>query len=232
MAHVVELVREITESVTNRDILLVNAGIVKALPQQGDNNLRRCIHIIGASNISAFDENSKTARIVNQRYDAIRDAVFRAHPWNCLIRRAELAQDTESPAFGYAYQYALPTDPYCLRVLEFSNGSLSYPQDNMSSNSGGPVFVIEGRNLLTDEGTARIKYIGRVTDPQQYDSLLVEAVSARLASEIAYALTGSTTVSQLADALYREKLSEARFVDGTEGAPQKIEASDFIEARF
>lgn len=190
------------------------------------------LNIIGASNISAFDENSKVGRLINQRYESVRDAVFRSHPWNCLIRRAELPQEVDVPVFGYSKQYALPTNPFCLRVLEFSNGSLSYPQDNMTNNTGGPVFVIEGRKLLTDEDTARIKYIARVTDPQQYDALLVDALSARLASEIAYAATGSTSVSQLADALYRDKLREARFVDATEGAPQKLEASDFIESRF
>lgn len=190
------------------------------------------LNIIGASNISSFGENSKPGRIINQRFESVRDAVFRSHPWNCLIRRAQLAQDAAAPAFGYSKQYTLPTDPYCLRVLEFSNGSLSYPQDNMFSNSGGPVFVIEGRKLLTDEGTARIKYIGRVTDPQQYDASLIEALAARLASDIAYAITGSTTVAQLAAAVYDDKMREARFVDATEGAPQKLEASDFIEARF
>ena len=190
------------------------------------------LNIIGASNISSLDENSKPGRLVNQRFESVRDAVFRSHPWNCLIRRAELAQEVQAPAFGYSKQYALPSDPYCLRVLEFSNGSLSYPQDNMFSNTGGPVFVIEGRKLLTDEGTARIKYIARVTDPQQYDASLTEALAARLAMEIAYAITGSTSVVQIATALYDEKMKEARFIDATEGAPQKLEASDFIEARF
>lgn len=187
---------------------------------------------LGASNIVSLDENSKAARIVNQRYEAVRDAVFRAHPWNCLIQRAELAQETDTPAFGYAYQYALPSDPYCLRVLEFSNGTLSYPQDNMKSNLGGPVYVIEGRKLLTDEGIAKIKYIGRVTDPQQYDASLVEAISARLAAEICYAITGSTTMIQIQTSLYEAKITEARFNDATEGATQRLEASDFIESRF
>jgi len=187
---------------------------------------------LGASNISSLDENSKAARIVNQRYEAVRDAVFRAHPWNCLIRRAQLAQETEVPAFGYAKQYALPTNPFCLRVLEFSNGTLSYPQDNITNNSGGPVFVIEGRKLLTDEGTARIKYIGRVTDPSQYDASLIEALSARLGAEICYAITGSTSMVQIQTALYESKMTEARFNDATEGATQRLEASDFIESRF
>lgn len=190
------------------------------------------LNTLGASNISAFDENSKPARIVNQRYASVRNTVFRAHPWNCLIRRTELAQETDTPTFGYAYQYALPTNPYCLRVLEFSNGTLSYPQDNMFSNTGGPVFVIEGRKLLTDEGTAKIKYVAEITDPQEYDANLIEALAARLAMEICYAITGSTSMIQMTASLYDEKLKEARFVDGTEGAPQKLEASEFIEARF
>jgi hypothetical protein len=187
---------------------------------------------LGASNISSLDENSKAARIVNQRYEAVRDAVFRAHPWNCLIQRAQLAQETDAPAFGYTYQYALPTNPYCLRVLEFSNGTLSYPQDNITNNSGGPVFVIEGRKLLTDEAVARIKYIGRITDPQQYDASLVEALSARLAAEVCYAITGSTSMVQIQTSLYEAKINEARFNDATEGATQRLEASDFIESRF
>jgi len=190
------------------------------------------LNTLGANNISALDENSKPARIVNQRFNSVRNTVFRAHPWNCLIRRTELAQETETPTFGYAYQYALPTNPYCLRVLEFSNGTLSYPQDNMFSKTGGPVFVIEGRKLLTDEGTAKIKYVAEITDPQEYDANLIEALAARLAMEICYAITGSTSMIQTTAALYDEKLKEARFVDGTEGAPQKLEASEFIEARF
>jgi len=187
---------------------------------------------IGASNITALDENSKPARIINQRYESVRDAVFRAHPWNCLIRRVELAQDSETPAYGYAKQYTLPADPYCLRVLEFSNGTLTYPRDNMFSNSNGPAFVIEGRKLVTDEAVAKIKYIGRVTDPNEYDANLIDTLAARLAFEICYAITGSTSMVQLTSAVFDSKLSEARYVDGTEGAPERIEASDFIEARM
>ena len=117
-------------------------------------------------------------------------------------------------------------------MLEFSNGSLSYPQDNITNNTGGPVFVIEGRKLLTDEGTAKIKYIGRVTDTEQYDASLVEALAARLAAEICYAITGSTSMVQIQTSLYEAKINEARFNDATEGATQRLEASDFIESRF
>jgi len=190
------------------------------------------LNSLGANNISSFDENSKPARLINQRFDSVRDSVFRAHPWNCLLRRAELPKESESPAFGYANQFTLPTNPYCLRVLEFSNGTLSYPQDNMFSNTGGPVFVIEGRKLLSDEGIAKIKYVARVTDPQEYDANLIDTLAAAIAFEVSYAITGSNTVKQMMAAEYSDKLKQAAFVDGTEGAPQRLEASEFIESRF
>jgi len=194
--------------------------------------VNNALNIIGGSNITELEENSKTARVMNQMYESIRDDVFRAHPWNCLIRRANLAQSVDTPAFDYAYQYALPTDPYCLRVLEFQNGSMTYPYENLVGQGNKPFFVIEGRNILTDSGTARIKYIARITDPTQYDAGLISVLAARLASEAAYAITGSTSVVQFADALYERKLREARFSDATENATVRLEASDFIEARF
>ena len=190
------------------------------------------LNSIGASTISSLSENTKAAIVINQRFDSVRDSVFRSHPWNSLITRATLSQDSSAPNFGYTYQYVLPTDPYCLRVLEFSNGTLTYPMDNMTSTDGSPVFVIEGRKLLTNEGTVKIKYVGQVTDTTQYDSSLIDTLAARLAHEVCYAITGSTSLTNTTYSLYQEKLKEARFVDATEGAPQRIEASDFIESRF
>ena len=186
---------------------------------------------IGAANITALTEDSKAARVLNQRYEFVRDMVFRAHPWNSLITRKKLAADSDAPAFEFAYAFTLPTDPFCLRVLEFSNGTLTYPYDNMTSNSGQPAFVIEDRKLITDEAIAKIRYIGRVTDPQKYDAGLIESLAAALAFELAYAITGSNTVKQIMAAEYTDKLRNAKFVDATEGAPQKIEASDFLQAR-
>ena len=190
------------------------------------------LNSIGASTISSLSENMKAAIVINQRFDSVRDSVFRSHPWNSLITRATLSQDSSAPNFGYTYQYVLPTDPYCLRVLEFSNGTLTYPMDNMTSTDGSPVFVIEGRKLLTNEGTVKIKYVGQVTDTTQYDSSLIDTLAARLAHEVCYAITGSTSLTNTTYSLYQEKLKETRFVDATEGAPQRIEASDFIESRF
>ena len=94
------------------------------------------------------------------------------------------------------------------------------------------MFKVEGRKVLTDEGTCRIVYIGRITDTEQYDSLLSSTIATKLAAETAYAITGSTSVSQQMFAIYQERLREARSMDATEGVPDKIIADDFINIRF
>ena len=115
---------------------------------------------IGASNIISLTEDSKSARILNQRFNFVRDSVFRAHPWNCLTIRVVLSPDATPPAFGFDNAFTLPTDPFCLRVLNIRFFDI--------------VHRVEGRKILCDEDTIELTYIGRITDVSQYDMLLVE----------------------------------------------------------
>lgn len=185
---------------------------------------------LGASNINSLTEDSKSGRLCNQRYEFVRDTVFRAHPWNCLIQRVELAQDADTPSFGFSYQYQLPADPFCLRVITMWTGLTN--SDAAAYDNGEVMFKIEGRKLLTNESTAKIIYIARVTDPNEYDSLLVETISARLSAELCYAITGSAALLNPMLLSYEEKLKEARYTDATEGMPDRIMAETFIESRF
>ncbi len=84
------------------------------------------------------------------------------------------------------------------------------------------VFKIEhlagtGRVLLTDESTAKILYIARVSDTAQFDSLFVDTLTAKMASELSFPVTNSVTLQAQMQKLYQLKLSEARSIDGQEG---------------
>ena len=185
------------------------------------------LNMIGASNIISLTEDSRAARVCNQRYAFVRDAVMRAHPWNCLVTRTSLAADSDTPAFEFDYQHTLPTDPYCLRVLR--------PQDPDT------VFRVEGRKIISSTTPFKMIYVARVTDPNEYDQLLIESIAARLAADVSYALVNSASLSQMLMATYESKLSEARFVDATEGTPANTvnidrasytESDVFISSRF
>ena len=179
---------------------------------------------LGASSITALTENSKNARICNERYETIRDAVYRSHPWNCLVKRVQLAQDSDTPAWGFTYQYTLPSD--CLRVLQIKD----YNSD----------YKIEGRKLLIEQSEVYLIYLAIETDVNQLDILLRETISAALSQDMAYAITSNLQVAKLMAEKYQAKLSEARHTDASEGyntdptlAPtDQIITEDFITSRY
>jgi hypothetical protein len=179
---------------------------------------------LGATTILSLTEDSKNARLCNSRYTQVRDSLFRSHPWNCLQKRTSLAKDTATPAWGFTAQFTLPAD--CLRLLSIIDYDLNHK--------------VEGRKILSNNSTMKILYIARITDPNEYDELLRETLSAALGADIAYGVTSSNPVAQNMYTLFQEKLKDARFVDSTEGQnnspdlgmSDSIEASTFINTRY
>ena len=181
------------------------------------------LNLLGASTISAFTDDSKNARLINQRYEPVRNRVFRSHAWNCLHKRVQLAQNSTAPVVEYSHAYALPAD--CLRVLKVHNGTT----DSIKSNID---YKLEGRNIVTDEGTVFIIYIALDTDPNNYDTYLQESISHQLAADLAYAVTNNATLADKYMTRADERLREARFIDATENSLGTIESSEFTDARL
>ena len=68
--------------------------------------------------ISALTEDSDNARLCNTFWGPVRDAVLRSHPWNCAIHRTTITAMSDTPDSDWDYQYQLPVNPYCLRILQ------------------------------------------------------------------------------------------------------------------
>ena len=179
---------------------------------------------LGATTILSLTEDSKNARLCNSRYTQVRDALFRTHPWNCLQKRIQIAADSTAPAWGFSYAYTLPAD--CLRLLKI----LDYDSN----------YKVEGRKILSNTSSMKILYVGRVTDPNEYDELLRETLSASLGADIAFGVTSNNQTATNMYNLFKEKLRDARFVDSTEGQnidsdlgmADVIDASTFINSRY
>jgi len=181
------------------------------------------LNLLGASTISALTEDTKNARLCNQRYEPVRNRVFRGHNWNCLIKRVQLAANSTDPVVEYAKSYALPSD--CLRVLKIHNGTT----DSIASDLD---YKIEQRNIVTDQTTVYLVYIALDEDPNNYDSYLREAISHQLAADLAYAITNNATLANNYMTRADERLREARFIDATENSIDTVEANEFTDARL
>jgi len=167
---------------------------------------------LGAKSISNIDtDDSNNAIKCRAIYENVRDELLRAYDWNCAIERAELVMLASTPEFGYSYEYTLPAAPYCLRVL------------NMD---GDYEFKVEGRKLLTNQDECKIRYIKRITNPTQLDSLFIKVMVADLASQLAIAITNSNTLKDRMDREFELALLEARMANAIEGAEDDLDQAE------
>lgn len=172
--------------------------------------------------ISSLTEDTDNARICNLFYKAVRDAVLRSHPWNCALHRTTITALSDDPDSDWDHQYQLPTNPYCLRILQV--GTLEVQPTR---------WTIEGRRLLTNENSPPIVYVKRITDTNEFDSLLIDALILKLAIKIAMPVsTDARIVKGLIDELESISLPEARSIDGQESSVQTIQTTTFIDSRF
>jgi hypothetical protein len=170
---------------------------------------------LGEEQIMSLTEGSKAARLCNLVYDDTRDAVLREHPWNFSIKRVELAKLTTNPAFEYDSQFQLPSD--CLRVVR-------------TDDSLDP-YRVEGNKLLSYNDSVKIEYISRIEDTSRFDSLFVEVLAVRIAAKLSYNLSDNNNLTQFLEQKYRDRLKQAKSMDGQEGIPYSTDADMWLNSR-
>ncbi|MGE5537333.1 MAG: hypothetical protein ACM30I_01855 [Gemmatimonas sp.] len=177
----------------------------------------RALDMLGAEPVTSLADNTKAARLCARNFDAVRDAVLRAYPWNAAVRRASLAALSEPPAWGFARQFQLPEGPVpepCLRILA------------IDGETCGMRYRIEGRRVLSDAAAPLdVLYIARIEDPAQLDPMLQDVIATRLAADLSYSLTASAALGQALMEIYQAKLAEARATDAQEGTADRLFAS-------
>lgn len=172
---------------------------------------------IGANTINAFDEGTTEATIANAVWDTTRRAILRLHPWNCALKEAELAQSTGTPVARYKYIYQLPAD--FIRLI---------------TNRDDSDFKVQGRSIYTNKADCKILYIFDNVDTSSWDSSFVDLVADRLAYELAYPITKSTSLMQARAQVFADSLQKARSIDGSEDIFDSYAPYDsaLISARF
>lgn len=160
----------------------------------------------------------------------------------------------------YTGAYALPND--FLRMYRFSpqtahwrlisvplnppnvGSRLALITDAIPAAIGTPLFGTQPQNADGSDdlpgGVAFVppvtqlgcEYIARVTDVNQFDSLFVECLSAKLASQVALNITGNAQIVQQMTALFKERLADAAAVNGMENWPDQLYNYVIEDVRF
>jgi hypothetical protein len=179
---------------------------------------------LGHPQIADLDDPSAESVTAAALWATCRDACLRSHPWNFAIRRAEIPAEAVAPTWGFERRYLLPADPWCLRALEL--------QDEGRGRVLDAEWAVEGREILTNLGSPIfLRYVARIVTVELWDPLFIEAVSDRLASDLAEPIIKSTEAQERFLRRYEKRVAEARSMDGMEGTPPVIEDLELLAVR-
>jgi len=181
----------------------------------------RALQKLGAKRITDLTEDSVNARACNVAYEPVKLSELRKHPWNCAIKRVQIAASATPPEFGRTNSFPLPSD--FVRLLP------PYPEMNVNDLD----WQIEGKAIYTyDDAPLNVRYIYDVTDPNEMDMLFREALATELAIELCEELTQSNTKKAGLKDDYKDIIKEAKRTNGIENVGQEPPDDPFITVRF
>lgn len=164
-------------------------------------------------------------------YTPARDATLEAHDWSFAIKRFVPAKLEESPIYGAANAFSVPSD--ILRVISCDRTATTLPSGFSSKiNSDEQIdWVFEGRQIITDEEVIYARGIRRVEDEGIFSPLFVQAFAAKLAALTALNLTGSADIQENMLGLFGAFIREAKSRDGLQGRSRRIRNRTLIKSR-
>ncbi|XXJ19852.1 hypothetical protein ACR42D_09975 [Desulfovibrio caledoniensis] len=170
---------------------------------------------------NVLTESSTEALQCRMHWTPVLKEVLRAYPWRFALKRWNLGgpSDTDDPVFGWGYAYKLPQD--CLRVVGV------FGADGTELREAGS-WEKEGGCILTDEpGPVYITGVQLVEDAKRFDPLFVNALSYRLAAQIAPGV-GEGGMQDNMLAFYTSTLRSGRAIDADEAAPPVRDVSGWV----
>lgn len=174
---------------------------------------------IGGRPIVSFSDDTKNARICDRNYAECRDTVLEEGLWHFARKRAQLAELSETPEFGYTAQFQLPSD--YLHIVSINGND----EDEID-------YQIEGDVMLISESSVQLVYIYRLTDPTKFTAQFRRALEYNIAANIAYSVTGSRTKEESMIAMYERTLRRATGRSSQEQRDSTRTRSDWLNARL
>lgn len=164
----------------------------------------------GGGKITAFDDGTESARLIDLNYENCVDTVLRAFPWN-FARKIELLSLSDSTTPGYQYVYQYPAK--CVNVIKVYSEGNSRLQEK-------PEFKIftdgDEKFIACDIEKSYVEFTYKDNPPDVYDPLFIKALSYILAAEICNAKSGNAQKAGEMLQKYQLAINEAHLAGAIE----------------
>lgn len=165
--------------------------------------------MIGADEISSFEEGTREAKLCLNLYQTTLDELLQTYPWRFATLQTQLARHVKTPLFGYGHAYALP--PNLLRLLQ---------------TQGVEDYRIFEDGLHTNAQNVYITYIARPKE-QQMPAYFTRIVEFKMAEILALALQEDLTKSRLLADRADSQLIRARGIDAQQQTTAVMPEANF-----
>lgn len=184
--------------------------------------------LLGHRSINSLTQENETARKVNILYDSSLEAALRSAEWKFAGRIKVLALLSNEEIPGFLYAYARPPKALFIRRI-FAEGAPDKERKNKHDEMQAPTSGQAA--IFTDVQYAYAEYTENITDTTKFDSLFSRAFAAKLAADLALAITGDKQLAQLKAQLYFGIVSEAKAASLNESRNPTKSSSRFLDAR-
>lgn len=202
---------------------------------------------VRGGSINSLDEPSLQAQQCKLKYPIVRDMLLSDFTWGFNKGIKSLAELSDVDLFNWAYAYQYPSD--CLHVVKLipnfeqfsqSDGALRsrriedlYGHD-LDMQIKFEVFnESNGKVIAANEQQLRIVYRKKVTDPNLFDNLFLQAFSSMMSAELAVPIVGveaGRPLRQDALTMYKHFIQSAAAKNANEQYTEPQE-SEFITVR-
>jgi hypothetical protein len=218
----------------------------------------RALSMMGTqTQISSFDDGSNEATQCGLWYDELRQQLLRTAQWGFARGQGPLTQigdlDPDGTSdYPFVFKYTYPPDALKIRYI--------LPQPPTTANASGLVtpvgdasvvpffprpsrrwrFLIasevdtygnQTRVLLSNAANAIGVYTRDITNPDVFDPLFRQALTASLAFNLVIPLAGNVGMQKNFAALAEDAITKARVADANEAIPSSDIRVDWIETR-
>lgn len=176
---------------------------------------------VGADTITSFSDGTHESNVCSVMYDTIKKSLLYYTFWNFAIDKQQLNKLSETPTDKkFSSAHSLPGDVIRIKAVIDQNGLPNY------------TYRKEGQKIFSSLDTVILEYVQNM-DETNMPSFFVEALVAKIATEINEAITGNGALTNRLANDFQQKLRASRIADGQENPPQNIvPAGRLIEAHL
>ena len=177
------------------------------------------LNYLGSEPINSLEDDSKQARVMGRQYKIAKEFILKSHGWNFALKRVKLTKTVDTPVFGDANLFLLPTDYVRYEAV------LDEGYDKLRK------WKVEGREILCFEDQLYLIYVTNDPIDGYMDPMFKKALAAQLAADSCYSITNSTSLMQGLYSLAENFVGKAKTNNSQEGTPKDFTWKYFDDAR-